>query len=168
MTTTEPAPATTSLSAPASGLLDKNLTEACRDTEAKIARVDTKASFLLAFDGAILAGLASLADKPIPLPARIAGAIAALVLVAAAVLLLLAVRPNLGSRRRIVREGFPRWAKLEEPELLTALSQDTRAIQARALSLLAVRKFRGLIRAVDTILVGLALLLLAAVLAVTA
>ncbi|MGA4980198.1 Pycsar system effector family protein [Streptomyces cinereoruber] len=166
MTTTEPAPASTSI--PVSGLLDKNLTEACRDTEAKIARVDTKASFLLAFDGAILAGLASLADKPIPLPARIAGAAAALVLGIAAVLLLLAVRPNLGGRRRIVREGFPRWAELEEPELLAALSQDTRAIQARALSLLAVKKFQGLIRAVDTILAGLALLLLAAVLAATA
>ncbi|MGA5498699.1 Pycsar system effector family protein [Streptomyces cinereoruber] len=166
MTTTEPAPASTSI--PVSGLLDKNLTEACRDTEAKIARVDTKASFLLAFDGAILAGLASLADKPIPLPARIAGGAAALVLGIAAVLLLLAVRPNLGGRRRIVREGFPRWAELEEPELLAALAQDTRAIQARALSLLAVAKFQGLIRAVDTILAGLALLLLAAVLAVTA
>ncbi|AVI00125.1 integral membrane plasmid transfer protein (plasmid) [Streptomyces sp. WAC00288] len=163
MTTTEPTPT----AVPASGLLDKNLTEACRDTEVKIARVDTKASFLLAFDGAILAGLASLADKPIPLPARIVGAAAALVLGIAAVLLLLAVRPNLGGRRRIVREGFPRWAGLEEPELLAALAQDTRAIQARALSLLAVKKFQGLIRAVDTILAGLALLLLAAVLAVT-
>ncbi|WP_411078343.1 Pycsar system effector family protein [Streptomyces sp. cmx-10-25] len=164
MTTTEPAPT----SAPASGLLDKNLTEACRDTEVKIARVDTKVSFLLAFDGAILAGLASLADKPLPLSARIAGGTAALVLGVAAVLLLLAVRPNLGGRRRIVREGFPRWAELEEPELLAALAQDTRAIKARALSLLAVRKFRSLIRAVDTILAGLTLLLLAAVLAVTA
>ncbi|MFB7030956.1 MULTISPECIES: Pycsar system effector family protein [unclassified Streptomyces] len=166
MTTTEPAPASTPV--PASGLLDKNLTEACRDTEAKIARVDTKASFLLAFDGAILAGLASLADKPLPLPAQIAGGGAALVLTAAAVLLLLAVRPNLGGRRRVVREGFPRWAELDEPELLAALAQDTRAIKARALSLLAVRKFQGLIRAVDTILAGLALLLLAAALAVTA
>ncbi|MFE0776442.1 Pycsar system effector family protein [Streptomyces sp. NPDC058861] len=166
MTTTEPAPASTLV--PASGLLDKNLTEACRDTEAKIARVDTKASFLLAFDGAILAGLASLADKPFPLSARIAGGTAALVLGVAAVLLLLAVRPNLGGRRRIVREGFPRWAELEEPDLLATLARDTRAMKARALSLLAVRKFQGLIRAVDTILAGLALLLLAAVLAVTA
>ncbi|MFJ3817796.1 Pycsar system effector family protein [Streptomyces sp. NPDC090056] len=166
MTTTEPAP--TSTPVPASGLLDKNLDDACRDNEAKIARVDTKASFLLAFDGAILAGLASLADKPFPLPARLAGGAAALVFGVAAVLLLLAVRPNLGGRRRIVREGFPRWAELDEPELLAALAQDTRAMKARALSLLAVRKFQGLIRAVDTILAGLTLLLLAAVLAVTA
>ncbi|MDV9188198.1 DUF5706 domain-containing protein [Streptomyces sp. SR27] len=162
MTTTEPAPT------PAVGLLDKNLDDACRDTEAKIARVDNKASFLLAFDGAILAGLASLADKPFPLPARIAGCAAALTLVAAAVLLLVAVRPNLGGRRRVVREGFPRWAELDEPELLAALAQDTRAMKARALSIIAVRKFQGLIRAVDTILAGLALLLLAAVLAATA
>ncbi|MFE5513987.1 Pycsar system effector family protein [Streptomyces sp. NPDC056529] len=166
MTTTEPAPASTPV--PASGLLDKNLTEACRDTEAKIARVDTKVSFLLAFDGAILAGLASLADKPFPLSARIAGAVAALVLGVAAVLLLLAVRPNLGGRRRVIREGFPLWAELEDQELLAALAQDTRTIQTRALSLLAVRKFRGLIRAVDTILAGLALLLLAVILAVIA
>ncbi|MFC8270400.1 hypothetical protein ACFUIZ_32470 [Streptomyces cinereoruber] len=58
MTTTEPAPT----SIPVSGLLDKNLTEACRDTKAKIARVDIKTSFLLAFDGAILAGI----DEPLP------------------------------------------------------------------------------------------------------
>ncbi|MFD0396312.1 hypothetical protein ACFQ3Z_45580 [Streptomyces nogalater] len=80
---------------------------ACADLEAAIGRADTKAALLLAFDGAVLAGLAGLADKDLPLAAQVAGGAAGLALAAAAVLLLLVVRPDLGGRRRTVREGFP-------------------------------------------------------------
>ncbi|MGA5363954.1 Pycsar system effector family protein [Streptomyces purpurascens] len=151
---------------PAAPGLSKNLDEACADVEAKITRTDSKASLLLAFDGAVLAGLASVADKDLPLPAQVAGGLAVLTLAAAAVLLLLVVRPNLGGKGRVVREGFPRWAQLSEDELITVLRTDTRAIRVRSLSVIAVDKFERLTRAVNTILAALALLLAAAVLAV--
>ncbi|MFC8176217.1 hypothetical protein [Streptomyces sp. NPDC057325] len=73
---------------------------------------DSKASLLLAFDGAALADLAGLADKPFPLSTRIAGGATVLTPATAAVLLLLllllllVVRPNFGGRRT-VREGCP-------------------------------------------------------------
>ncbi|MEV2255893.1 Pycsar system effector family protein [Streptomyces sp. NPDC050147] len=142
---------------------DKNLDAACHDVEAKISRTDSKASLLLAFDGAVLAGLASLADKKLPLPAQLAGGGAALVLAAAAVLLLLVVRPNLGGKGRTVREGFPHWAQLSDEALLAAIGEDTRIARVRSLSLIAVAKFEHLARAVDTILAALALLVLAAI-----
>lgn len=129
-------------------------------------RTDNKASLLLAFDGAILAGLASVADKKLPLPAQLVGGAAILVRAAAAVLLLLVVRPNLGGRGRAVREGFLRWAQLSEDDLLNAMREDTRATRVRSLFIIAVAKFERLARAVDTILAALALLLVAAVLAV--
>jgi hypothetical protein len=146
---------------------DKNLDDACHDVEAKISRTDSKASLLLAFDGAVLAGLASLADKKLPLPAQLTGGAAVLALTAAAVLLLLVVRPNLGGKGRVVREGFPRWAQLSEEDLLAAMREDTRATRVRLLSPIAVAKFERLARAVDTILAALALLLAAAVFIVT-
>ncbi|MEW2623644.1 Pycsar system effector family protein [Streptomyces sp. NPDC048106] len=145
----------------------KNLDDACHDVEAKISRTDSKASLLLAFDGAVLAGLASVADKNLPLPAQVAGGAAVLALVASAVLLLLVVRPNLGGRGRVIREGFPSWAQLSEDDLLDTMRQDTRLTRVRSLSILAVAKFERLTRAVDLILAALALLLVTAVLTVT-
>lgn len=67
----------------------KNLDDACHDVEAKISRTDSEAPLLLAIDGAILAGLAGVVDKELPLPAQFVGGAAVLALVAAAVLLLL-------------------------------------------------------------------------------
>ncbi|MFF1545997.1 Pycsar system effector family protein [Streptomyces sp. NPDC058291] len=151
---------------PAAHGLSKNLDDACHDVEAKITRTDSKASLLLAFDGAVLAGLASVADQDLPLSAQIAGGLAVLALAAAAVLLLLVVRPNLGGRGRVIREGFPCWAQLSEDDLITAMRTDTRVTRVKSLSLIAVAKFERLTRAVDTILAALALLLAAAVLAV--
>ena len=155
-------PHTTDQSTPAT---DKNLDDACHDVEAKISRTDNKASLLLAFNGAVLAGLASAADKDLPRPAQLVGGCAVLALAASAVLLLLAVRPNLGKSRE-VREGFPRWAELSEEDLLIAMGQDTRVIRVRVLSLIALAKFERLARAVDIILAALALLLVAAVLTI--
>ncbi|MEV8529208.1 Pycsar system effector family protein [Streptomyces sp. NPDC052000] len=144
----------------------QNLDEALHDVESKINRTDSKASLLLAFDGAALAGLASIADKQLPLPSRLVGGAAVLALVAAAVLLLLVVRPNLGGKSRTVREGFPRWAQLSEDALLAAMREDTRVMRVRTLSIIAVAKFERLAHAVDLILAALALLLTAAALAV--
>ncbi|MEV0449845.1 integral membrane plasmid transfer protein [Streptomyces sp. NPDC050600] len=146
----EPAPRAASNAGQAAGFVVTPVPESANPRVST--RTDTKASLLLAFDGAVLAGLASIADAKLPVPAQIAGGAAALALAAAAVLLLLVVRPNLGGRGRVV---------------LSTLRQDTRPTRVRALSALAVAKFRRLARAVDTILGALALLLLAAVLAVT-
>lgn len=143
----------------------KALDDACHDVEEKISRTDAKASLILAFDGAALAGLAGLADKDLPLPAQIVGGGAVLALAVAAVLLLLVVRPNLG-RGRVVREGFLYWRQLSEEALLGAMRTDTRPTRVRSLSIIAASKFERLRCAVDTILAALALLLAAAVLAV--
>ncbi|MGW2425597.1 hypothetical protein ACWC0C_41245 [Streptomyces sp. NPDC001709] len=43
---------------------DKNLDAACASVAGEIGRTDGKASLLLAFNGAVLAGLASVADNP--------------------------------------------------------------------------------------------------------
>lgn len=148
-------------------MTDKNLDQGCATVTTEISRTDSKASLLLAFDGAALAGLASLADTDLPLPAQLTGGTAVLALATAAALLLLVVRPNLGGDGRVVREGFPCWAQMDENALLTAMRQDTRATRIKSLSTIAAAKFHRLARAVDIILAALALLLVAAVFAAT-
>ncbi|UKL07468.1 Pycsar system effector family protein [Streptomyces sp. NBU3104] len=143
---------------------DKNLDAACTTVTTEIGRTDSKASLLLAFDGAVLAGLASLADKNLPLPAQLAGGAACLTLTTAAVLLLLVVRPNLGGASP-APGSFPAWAQLDAATIQDSMSTDTRPARIKVLSAIAVAKYRRLTRAVDTVLVSLALLLLAAVLA---
>ncbi|WP_097289538.1 Pycsar system effector family protein [Streptomyces sp. OK228] len=119
-------------------------------------RTDGKASLLLAFNGAVLAGLASVADKDLPTATKVFGALAILVLGAAAVLLLLVVRPRL---RGDDRASFPHWARLDEDEIRAY--GDTCAVRIRVLSALAVQKFTHLRRAVDLSLAALVLLALA-------
>lgn len=87
-------------------------------------------------------------------------AFGALALGAAAVLLLLVVRPRL---RGDDRASFPHWARLDEDEIRACMDGDTHAARIRVLSALAVRKFIHLRRAVDLSLAALALLALAAV-----
>lgn len=144
----------------------KHLDAACATVTSEIGRTDSKASLLLAFDGAVLAGLASLADKKLPLPAQLVGAAAGLTLAAAAVLLLLVVRPNLGGRAP-APGSFPHWAQLDADAIRASMDTDTRAARIKALATIAVAKYARLALAVDTILTALALLLVAAVLAVT-
>ncbi|MGS2588461.1 Pycsar system effector family protein [Streptomyces hebeiensis] len=144
--------------------LDKNLTAAHAEVKAEIARTDTKTALLLAFVGALLAGVWSVAsDVRLPVAAYVVGGLGVVLLLAAAALLLRAVRPNLGGRRPF---GFPRWAMLTADEISADLSEDTRAQDIAGLSRLAVRKFSNLRRAVD--LTGLAgvLLVVAAVIGI--
>ncbi|MDO0929761.1 DUF5706 domain-containing protein [Streptomyces sp. TG1A-8] len=136
----------------------KNLDDACAAVASEIARTDGKASLLLAFIGAVLAGLASLADRHLPAPAYVAGALAVAALTAAAVLLLLVVRPHLGGHDRA---SFPYWAQLTETEISACMTGDTRAARIHALSTIAVAKFRQLRRAVDCTLTALGFLVLA-------
>ncbi|MGW7045178.1 hypothetical protein ACWGDT_21215 [Streptomyces avermitilis] len=58
----------------------------------------------------MLAGLASVADKDLPQPNKMFGALAGLTIGIAAALLLLVVRPRL---RGEDRASFPYWARLE-------------------------------------------------------
>ncbi|MFK4070510.1 Pycsar system effector family protein [Streptomyces sp. NPDC029674] len=143
---------------PALGI-DKNLDAACASVAGEIARTDSKSSLLLAFTGAVLAGLASVADKDLPVATKVFGTAAVLALGAAAVLLLLVVRPRL---RGDDRASFPYWAQLDEDEIRDCMQGDTRAARIRVLSALAVRKFLYLRSAVDLILTALVLLALAA------
>lgn len=139
--------------------IDKNMDAACATVAGEISRTDGKSSLLLAFNGAVLAGLASVADKDLPLPAKAFGAAAVLALGAAAVLLLLVVRPRLSGADRA---SFPYWAQLDVDAIRDCMQGDPRAASIRVLSSLAVRKFVHLRRAVDLILTALALLALAA------
>ncbi|MEU6631762.1 Pycsar system effector family protein [Streptomyces parvus] len=141
---------------------DRNRDAACTGVAGEIARTDSKASLLLAFDGAVLAGLASLAEKDLPGFTKIVGALAALALAAAAVLLLLVVRPCLAVSPA-APDTFPQWARLGEDALRAEMEQDRRLARIKALSILAARKFRRLTRAVDIILAALALLTAAAI-----
>ncbi|MEU9983753.1 Pycsar system effector family protein [Streptomyces sp. NPDC050856] len=143
---------------------DKNLDTGCATVAGEIARTDSKSSLLLAFNGAVLAGLASAADKDLPLLTKVFGATAVLALAAAAGLLLLVVRPRL---RGDDNASFPYWARLDEDEIRACMHGDTRAARIRVLSVLAVRKYQLLRRAVDLSLAALALLLLAAASALT-
>ncbi|MFJ3498804.1 Pycsar system effector family protein [Streptomyces sp. NPDC086091] len=148
----------TTATVPAS-TVDKNLDTACASIVNEIGRTDGKSSLLLAFNGAILAGLASVADKDLPPATKVFGTLAVLALGAAAVLLLLVVRPRL---RGDDRASFPYWARLDEDEIRACMDGDTRAARIRVLSTLAVRKFAHLRRAVDLSLAALVLLALAA------
>ncbi|MFD6185652.1 Pycsar system effector family protein [Streptomyces goshikiensis] len=141
---------------------DRNRDAACATVTGEIARTDSKASLLLAFDGAVLAGLASLADKDLSVFTKVVGGLAVLALAAAAVLLLLVVRPCLAVSTA-APGTFPQWARLEDTELEVAMDQDHRLARIKALSTLAARKFRRLALAVDVILAALALLTVAAI-----
>ena len=138
---------------------DKNLDAACAAVATEIGRTDGKASLLLAFNGAALAGLATLADIELPAPTRVLGALAITALGSATVLLLLVVRPHLGGQDHA---SFPYWARLAETEIHASMTSDTRTARIRILSGIAVAKFTRLRRAVDCILTALAFLALAA------
>ncbi|MFF7928759.1 Pycsar system effector family protein [Streptomyces mirabilis] len=153
---------TTATSAPVTDTdknLDKTLDASLATVAGEIARTDGKASLLLAFNGAALAGLASVVDRQLPIVTQACGAAAVLALAAAAVLLLLVVRPRL---RGDDRASFPYWARLDDTAIRACMQGDTRAARIRVLSRIAVSKFRQLRRAVDLSLAALVLLLLAA------
>ncbi|MGY0071718.1 Pycsar system effector family protein (plasmid) [Streptomyces sp. QTS137] len=139
---------------------DKNLDAACTAVAGEIARTDGKASLLLAFAGAALAGLTTLVDHDLPTLTKALGVLAVAALGTAAVLLLLVVRPRLGGHDRA---SFPYWARLDETEIRACMDGDTRAARIRVLFNIAVVKFTQLRRAVDCTLAALAVLALAAI-----
>ncbi|MEU0278424.1 Pycsar system effector family protein [Streptomyces sp. NPDC006195] len=141
--------------------LDASLTAAHAEVRAEIARTDNKVALLLAFIGALLVGVWTVAkDVRLPLSVLMVGGMGVALLVAAAGLLLRAVRPNLGGGH-----GFPLWATVHPEVLREILSQDL-AADVVGLSRIAVCKFTGLRRAVDVTCVAGVLLIVAAVIAI--
>jgi len=140
---------------------DDVLRAAHAEVKAEIARTDTKASLLLAFNGVGLAGVWSVGAQPwVPAAARIVGGLAVGLLLAAVALLLLVVRPRLSPTASKV--GFPRWAELEAEELTRELAEDRTAEHVAALSRIAVAKMCRIQLAVTlTLLTGAPLLVAA-------
>lgn len=131
--------------------------DALAAVRAEVARTDTKASLLLALTETLLAGVAAGADIALPTPARLAGSVAGLLLVAAVLRLLLVVRPCL-PKDGGDRASFPYWSRCTTSQLAASLEEDRRLHQIAVLSGIAMRKHRGVRRAVDRIIAALALL----------
>ena len=137
------------------------LTAAHAEVKAELARTDTKASLLLAFNGAVLAGVASLATSVrVNLPAAVVGGVGVAVLVASVAVLLATVCPNLGGGG-----GFPHWATLTPDELRAHLGTDRLPHDIGTLARIAVAKFGRLRQAIHLTCAAGALLVWAAGLA---
>jgi hypothetical protein len=144
--------------APQADRADQNLSDGLASVANEIGRTDNKASLLLAFNGAVIAGLAATINTPLPPLTRTAGALAALTLAASAVLLLQVVRPRLAYRSRT---GFLHWARCTPADIRAEIGTDHRAEHLQVLSVIALRKFRGLRHAVDLSLFSVVLLVIA-------
>ncbi|MCX5529839.1 DUF5706 domain-containing protein [Streptomyces sp. NBC_00006] len=130
--------------------------------QSDMARAEGKASLLLALSGAVLVALVStVKDLHLPAPAVAVGAVGGAALLASTVLLLLAVRPDLGG------PGWPSWSRLTREELNDCLARGYRVEHLRYMAALARRKFLLLRVAVDCLLGGLGLLAAAVVLSWT-
>jgi hypothetical protein len=120
------------------------LAAAHAEVKNEIARTDNKASLLLAFNGALLAGAWTVATGiHLPPISLIIGGAGGVALVVAAAVLLSTVRPRFG------RHGFPLWATLTPDEIRAHLAQDRLAEAIGGLSRLAVAKFSRLRWAID-------------------
>lgn len=119
------------------------LSAAHADMQQVIARTDSKASLLLAFDGVLAAG-AWTAGRELQ-PTVWLTSPAAILLAASIAVLLGTVRPRLGDGRH----GFPLWATLTAETLPDAMTADGDAGEVVQLSRIAVRKMRLFRVAVD-------------------
>ncbi|MFB7829458.1 Pycsar system effector family protein [Streptomyces hydrogenans] len=136
------------------------LTAAHAEVRAEITRTDSKTGLLLAFVGVVMAGSWTTAkDVSLGLPAMLVGGAGLALLVAAAALLLQAVRPNLTGGRS---GGFIFWASLTPQQIAAITEPRDLAADLAGLSRIAVAKFVLLRRAVDLILAAGVLLLIAA------
>ncbi|MEO3767686.1 Pycsar system effector family protein [Streptomyces sp. B5E4] len=125
---------------------ESSLAAAHAEVKAEIARIDTKASLLLALIAAVFAGAWTVGSSaPLTVPAGVLGGTGVGLLVVAVALLLRAVRPNTRGGH-----GFPLWATLTPDEIRTLLPDDQAADIAN-LSRIALVKFKAVGRAVDLI-----------------
>lgn len=130
------------------------------EAQSLIARVDSKASLLLAFDGVALAGLWTAGrDTDLPRSALGFAGVSGLLFLASIVVALLTVRPRLGDGR----SGFPLWARLSVSEVEARLAVESEGAHVKALSGITVAKMAAFTRAVDLTLVGVGAAVLAAI-----
>ena len=142
--------------------LAKHLSVGKKTVRVELQRADAKASQLLAFFGAVLAGVLTLTRTGISPAASALLYLAALPTAAAVVLLLVTLCPNLAGSGHA---GFTRWARFTHrpDELLTDLDRSERhhledeAYHLAVLSDIAVRKYRRTTTAVGLLLIGLGL-----------
>jgi hypothetical protein len=151
-------PPTTAEPGAQTSLVDQNLKDALATVAAEIGRTDNKASLLLAFNGAVIAGLLGSAEKQLPLLCLVPGGLAVLALAASTILLLLVVLPRLLGTDRA---SFPYWATCNTQQILAEMSNDRRADRLRVLSQIALPKFQGLGRAIRLSLAAVILIVLA-------
>lgn len=142
---------------------DAALSQALADVKGEIARTDSKSSLLIAFDGALLAGLTAATPKLSPtIPTVLLGGAGFILLLAAAGMLLSVIRPRL---RPAAPGSFPHLATLTADQVREVLAVDRRADNIAVLSRLAKAKFERLQRAVDCTRLAGVLLVAAAVVA---
>lgn len=142
--------------------LDERLWARHAEVKAEIARTDNKTGLLLAFTGALLAGVWTVASTaPLTIPALVVGGMGVALLVAAAAVLLTAVRPNLSGKH-----GFPHWAQLDAEGIRAELADDSIAEDIAGLSRIALAKFTALQRGVDLMRAAGGLFILAALLGI--
>lgn len=141
--------------------INERLTTAHAEVKAEIFRTDTKTGLLLAFVGALLAGVWQVVTTiPMHPAAWIIGGCGVGLQVAAAGVLMTAVRPNLRGTH-----GFPRWSQLDADGLVAELADYDAAADIVNLSRIAMRKFEALQRAIDLTRAGGVLLLTAGLVA---
>ena len=129
-----------------------NLSGPSAEIRAELARVDAKASTLLAVAGVALSvGLAILGRTHLPLPATLTGWAATTAVGAAVALLAAAVRPHLGGNH-----GFMYWADCDPDQLRGTNPPAITPEQLIGLARLARAKYTRVRLAVDLILAGLA------------
>lgn len=154
MTTTTPGPRTAPLPTPA------DLNGAITRLHNELGRSDSKASLLLALTGGGLAALVSIASgADLPRAALAVGTAGAVALLAATLVLLRAVRPNLTG------PGWPRWTELTDDALRSRVAAGHSLDEVRTLATITHTKFRRIRIAVDLAYTALVLVAIAAAIA---
>ncbi|THC47109.1 Pycsar system effector family protein [Streptomyces sp. A1499] len=136
--------------------LSDNLDSALRVTASELVRGETKASILLAINSVGLGFVATNLDGNQPAAVLVTGSVGAVFLLFATFALLIAVRPNPVDRSG-ESPGWSRWRTMNSDELRAHLAEESRAETVIFLSRNVSTKFQMLRRAVNCILVGVAL-----------
>ncbi|WP_131803577.1 MULTISPECIES: Pycsar system effector family protein [Pseudofrankia] len=143
----------------ASDMQDRNLNVAEATLTGTLDRCDNKASFLLALTGAavtvVLSNLPKAIHHTVALSIYISGIGA---WATAIIFLLLAVRPHL---KNDDGASWPHWSRLSSADIRERMTEDRRSARIRVLSRMAHHKFFFIRWAIDLILTGIGLMIVA-------
>ncbi|MGW7605279.1 Pycsar system effector family protein [Streptomyces antimycoticus] len=120
---------------------DRAIDQALASVTVDLGKTDHKASLLLAFNGALAAGLAAAGLVHWPTPSKTVAAFAVAALVAATLALLSVVEPN---TKRLEGASWPHWQTCTPEQIHASLATDRRTEQIATLSRIAARKYRWL------------------------